>query len=59
MKAEKNFDCVWEYSERHGMRKWLSVRAIEAMAPVTAWPRLGTVSNDQSASEAAPMILET
>ena len=48
-----------EYSERPETWQWSSVEAIEAMAPVTAWPSLRTASKDQSASEAAPINFET
>ena len=50
---------IVESSECPGIRQWSDVQAIEARALVTAWPSLRTASKDQSASEAAPIILET
>jgi hypothetical protein len=59
VKAETHFDCVWGHTERPGMWEWSGTQAIEAKAPVTAWPRLRIASKDELLSEAGPIILET
>ena len=62
VKARANFNYFVRENRTFGASwnvQWPSVQAIEAMAPVTAWSSFKDNAKDQSASDAAPIILET